>query len=273
VTAAATVYRWNNLGTDWSSAGSWDNGGTAPATSALLDTAQFENLGSSATSVNVGNGKTIKGIVFNTGAFAYTWEGTDITVLSSGAITNDSTATQTFNNKVINDGGNASWSSSFAGGAMVFSGGIDLNSSGDTSRILTFTGAGNTTVSSVIANGGSATAGAVTVTGTGATVLSGANTYDGPTTMSAAGGTLTLSGNNSGAAGGVTLTAGTLNINNANALGSGAVTLTAGTINNTSGAASECREQRCYLGGDFGLWNYRQYLLEQPQPWSRNCHR
>ena len=236
VTAAPTVYRWNNLGTDWSSAGSWDNG-TAPATSALIDTAQFGNLGSSATGVNVGSGKTIKGIVFNAGAYGYTWGGTDITVLNSGAITNDSTATQTFNNKVINDGGNASWSSSVAGGAMVFSGGIDLNSSGDTSRILTFTGAGNTTVSSVIANGGSAMAGAVTVTGTGATVLSGANMYDGLTTMNAAGGTLTLSGNNSGAAGGVTLTTGTLNINNANALGSGPVTLTAGTINNTSGAA------------------------------------
>jgi len=151
-------------------------------------------------------------------------------------IINNSAAIQTFGNKVIIEGGNPTWTSSVAGGGMVFNGGIDL-SSGASPRLLTFAGPGNATVSSVIANGGSAPASAVTVTATGTTILSGNNTYDGLTTMNAATGTLTLSGNNSGAAGGVTLTTGTLNINNANALGSGLVTLTAGTINNTSGAA------------------------------------
>jgi autotransporter-associated beta strand protein len=232
----APLFTWNNTGSVWTTGSSWTNG-VAPANSTTTDTAAFGNLGSSATSVNVGTGQSIGGIVFNSGAYAYTWTGTDIKVGYLGSITNNSTVTQTFGNKVINDGGTATWSS-VSGGGMVFNGGIELtSSSSSTSRTLTFAGAGNATVSSVIANGGTATSGAVTVTGTGTTILSGNNTYDGLTTMNAAGGTLTLSGDNSGAAGGVTLTAGTLNINNANALGSGAVTLTSGTINNTSGAA------------------------------------
>ena len=188
VTAAATVYRWNNLGNDWSSAGSWDNGGTAPATSALIDTAAFGSDGSGATSVNVGSGNTIKGIVFSNNAYAYTWTGTDIKVLSSGAITNSSSVAQTFGNKIINSSGNATWSSA-ANGSMVFNGGIDLSDS-STNNTLTFAGAGNATVGGAIANGGGSTAGAVTFTSTGTNLLSGGNMYGGLTTMNAAGGGL-----------------------------------------------------------------------------------
>ena len=235
--SAAPSYTWTNAGSVWTTGSSW-SGGVAPSNSSTLDTATFAAQGTGATSVNVGTGQSIRGISFSVGAYAYTWTGTGgITVGSAGGISNSSAAIQTFGNKVINDGGNPTWTSSVAGGGMVFNGGIDLNSSGATPRLLTFAGAGNATVSGVIANGASVPVGAVTVTATGTTILSGANTYDGLTTMNAATGTLTLSGNNSGAAGGVTLTTGTLNINNANALGTGAVTLTAGTINNTSGAA------------------------------------
>jgi len=232
--SAAPTYIWSNAGSVWTTGSSWRDG-VAPSNSSTLDTATFGNLGT-ATSVNVGTGQSIGGITFNLGAYAYTWTGTGITVGSVAGIINNSAAIQTFGNKVIIEGGNPTWTSSVAGGGMVFNGGIDL-SSGASPRLLTFAGPGNATVSSVIANGGSAPASGVTVTATGTTILSGNNTYDGLTTMNAATGTLTLSGNNSGAAGGVTLTTGTLNINNANALGSGLVTLTAGTINNTSGAA------------------------------------
>jgi len=181
VTAVPTVYTWNNQGTSWSSGTSWTNG-TAPATSALIDTAQFGNLGSSATDVNVGSGNTIKGIVFDPGAYAYTWTGTDIKVLSSGAITNNSSVAQTFNNKMINSG-NATWSSVASESSMVFNGGIDLSDS-SANNTLTFAGAGNATLNGAIADGGGSTGGAVTFTSTGTNLLSGNNTYRGATRIS-----------------------------------------------------------------------------------------
>jgi autotransporter-associated beta strand protein len=190
----APVFTWNNAGTAWSTGTSWTNG-VAPANSATTDIAAFGNLGSSATSVDVGTGRSIGGIVFNSGAYAYTWTGTDIIVGSTGSITNNAAAIQTFNNKVINSSGNATWTS-VSGGAMVFSGGIDLTTASSSStRTLTFAGAGNVTVSGAIANGGTATAGAVTVTGAGTKTFSGTNTYGGLTTISD--GTLILSGSNS----------------------------------------------------------------------------
>jgi autotransporter-associated beta strand protein len=175
------VFTWNNTGTAWSSTNSWTNSAVPTAT----DVAAFGSLGSGA-EVNVA-GQTIAGIIFNSGANAYTWSGTDITVVSAGGITNNSTATQTFDNKVINSGGTPIWSS-VSGGGMVFNGGIDLTTSNSTSgRTLTFAGAGNVTVSGVIANGGNGTGAstnaAVTFSSTGVNLLSGNNTYGGVTTI------------------------------------------------------------------------------------------
>jgi len=190
----APVFAWNNTGTFWTNAASWTNN-AVPTNSAAGDIAAFGALGSSATSVDVGTGKSIGGIVFNSGAYAYTWTGTDIIVGSTGSITNNAAATQTFNNKVINSSGNATWSS-VSGGSLVFNGGIDLTTASSvSSRTLTFAGAGNVTVSGAIANGGTATAGAVTFSNTGVNLLSGNNTYGGVTTIND--GTLILSGSNS----------------------------------------------------------------------------
>jgi len=177
----APVFTWNNTGTAWSSASSWTNSAVPAAT----DIAAFGSLGSG-TGVTVA-GQEIGGIVFDSGANAYTWSGTAITVLSAGGITNNSTATQTFANKVINSGGTPIWSS-VSGGGMVFTGGIDLTTSGSSSgRTLTFAGAGNVTVSGVIANGGNGTGAstnaAVTFSSTGVNLLSGNNTYGGVTTI------------------------------------------------------------------------------------------
>jgi autotransporter-associated beta strand protein len=71
---------------------------------------------------------------------------------------------------------------------MVFTGGIDLTTAGSSSgRTLTFAGAGNVTVSGVIANGGNGTGAstnaAVTFSSTGVNLLSGNNTYGGVTTI------------------------------------------------------------------------------------------
>ncbi len=78
---------------------------------------------------------------------------------------------------------------------------------------LTIGGAGDTTISSIIATG----ANTLTKDGSGTLTLSGANTYSG----------------------GTTITAGTLNINNAAALGgaAGVFTIAGGAIDNTSGGA------------------------------------
>ena len=188
----APAFTWNNTSTVWNNANSWTNN-AVPLNSATTDIATFGNLGSSATSVDVGSGRSIGGIVFNSGAYAYTWTGTEITVGGTYGITNNSTAIQTFSNKILNTGANPTWTS-VLGGAMVFSGGIDLGTTA-VSRTVTFAGAGNVTVSGVIANGGTATAGAVTVTGAGTKTFSGTNTYGGLTTVSD--GTLILSGSNS----------------------------------------------------------------------------
>ena len=163
----APVFTWNNTGTAWTTGTSWTNG-VAPANSASTDIAAFGNVGSSATSVDVGTGRSIGGIVFNSGAYAYTWTGTDITVGGTSGITNNSTAIQTFGNKILNTGANPTWTS-VSGGAMVFSGGIDLGTTA-VNRTVTFGGAGDVTVSGAIANGGTATAGAVTFSSTGVTV-------------------------------------------------------------------------------------------------------
>ena len=178
----APVFTWNNTGTAWTTGTSWTNG-VAPANSATTDIAAFGNLGASATSVDVGTGRSIGGIVFNSGAYAYTWTGTDITVGGTSGITNNSTAIQTFGNKILNTGANPTWTS-VSGGAMVFSGGIDLGTTA-VNRTVTFAGAGNVTVSGTIANGGTATAGNVTFSSTGTNLLSGNNTYGGATTINA----------------------------------------------------------------------------------------
>lgn len=178
----APAFTWNNTSSVWNNASSWTNG-AVPANSAATDTAAFGNLGSSATNVDVGSGRSIGGIVFNTGAYAYNWTGTDITVGSGGGITNNSTAIQTFSNKVINNGAGPTWSS-VSGGGIVFSGGIDLTASTSSAdRTLTFAGAGNFTISGTISNGGTATAGALTFSGTGSNLLSGSNSYGGVTTI------------------------------------------------------------------------------------------
>jgi len=186
------VFTWNNTGTIWTNASSWTNN-AVPANSASTDIAAFGSSGSSASRVDVGVGQSIGGIVFNSGAYAYTWTGTDIIVGGTSGITNNSTNIQTFDNKIINTGANSTWTS-VSRGAMVFKGGIDLSSTG-ANRTVTFGGAGNVTVSGAIANGGTATNGAVTFSSTGVNLLSGTNTYGGPTTVS--GGTLILSGSNS----------------------------------------------------------------------------
>jgi hypothetical protein len=141
----APIATWNGSGTLWNDASSWN----PQAVPSALDTAIFANLGSNSI-VDVGTGQTIAGIIFNSGANAYTWSGTNIIVGSTGGITNNSAAVQTFNNKVINSGSaNTTWW--VEGGSLVFNAGIDLTQPGsNSSRTLTFAGAGNVSVNILI---------------------------------------------------------------------------------------------------------------------------
>jgi len=219
----APIYTWNNTGTAYTSAGSWTNNSGFPSTT--NDATVFGNVGSSTfANVIVGTAQTNGGITFNPNAYAYNWTGSDITVASAGGITNSAAAIQTFGNKVINSGGDPTWSTA-SGGSLVFNGGIDLTTSASSaSRTLTFAGAGNVTVNSVIADGGTATAGVVVFTNTGTTTLSGNNTYRGTTKVAA--GTLNLSGTS--ASSGYILAGGglvTLKVNAINALNPSATLL------------------------------------------------
>jgi autotransporter-associated beta strand protein len=254
VTAAPSDYVWANTGTDWSSAASWTNNAVPASTS----TAGFGSAGSSATSVNVGTGQSVAAMVFYPNAYAYTWTGTDITVGNVGGITNNSAATQTFGNKVINSGGDATWST-VSGGSLVFNGGIDLTpASSSAGRTLTFAGAGNMTVASVIANGGTATNGAIVSASTGTITFSGANTYGGTTKV--AGGTLNLSGTSASSGYILAGNAGTvsLKVNATNALNSSATLLGAsgsanvGTLDFTTAGNYTLNQ---YLGQNMNFGN------------------
>lgn len=90
-------------------------------------------------------------------------------------------------------------------------GALDINSDTNTSRVLVFTGTGDTLISGTIANGNDTTSGSFQITSSGTTTLSGNNTYSGGTTIPAAHtGTLRLGHNNAFGTGSVTFSSGTM---------------------------------------------------------------
>jgi autotransporter-associated beta strand protein len=176
---------WNNLGSQWTNGASWI-GGNAPTNNNATagNVATFSNAAVGNNTVNLGVDREIFGVLFTTGANAYTFSGSNLTLNGTYGISNFSANLQTFNNKILNVS-NSIYGSYAAGGSLVFAGGIDITSaSSSASRTLTLGGSGNITVSGAIANGGTATAGAVTITNTGLTIFSGSNTYGGLTTVS-----------------------------------------------------------------------------------------
>ena len=177
---------WNNTGSEWTNGTSWF-GGVAPSNSATVSTnniATFSNAAVGNNIVNLSSAQGIYGVVFTTGANAYTFTGSALTIRSTpNSISNGSASTQTFSNKIINSSASSAVYGSAAGGSLVFAGGIDLSSSTNP-RTVTLGQAGNITVSGTIADGGGATGAAVTVTNIGLTFFSGNNTYGGTTLVS-----------------------------------------------------------------------------------------
>ena len=184
----ATGATWDNTGTEWTSGASWV-GDNAPTNNNGLvgNIATFSNAAPGFNTVNLCSGRGIYGLVFVSGANAYTFTGSALTVGSGGGISNASASLQTFSNKVINNGGGPVYGS-YAGGSLLFAGGIDITTpTSDANRTLTLGGSGDITVSGSIASGASVTnttGGNVSVTNTALTIFSGNNTYLGTTTVS-----------------------------------------------------------------------------------------
>jgi autotransporter-associated beta strand protein len=176
---------WNNSGTEWTSGTSWV-GGVAPASSvsATTNTAVFSNVAVGFNAVNLSSERSIYGVLFTAGANAYTFTGNALTVGNGGGISNASASLQTFNNKVINNGSGPVYGS-YAGGSLLFAGGIDLTpSNSSASRTVAFLGSGAVTVSGAIAAGGTSTGGNLIFGNAALNTLSGNNTYFGTTTVS-----------------------------------------------------------------------------------------
>ena len=226
--AQAVVFLWNNTGTNWTSPTSWTNGvqPSSTSSSATTDEIQFGNFGASNNTVVLTSTRAARNITFLTNANPYlinSFNGTQ-TLSSSGGITNNSTATQTFNINLENANGNNTWSQT-AGGTLVFNNLVTLTTaSSATSRTLTLAGGGTFTFNNSLNQGGTSAAGKVVINAVGGTVnLNAANTLGG----------------------GITITAGTVNFSNAGSLGTGVLELgsTTGTtygnsiLNNASGAA------------------------------------
>jgi len=193
----AVVFLWNNTGTNWTSPTSWTNGVQPASTSSstTTDEIQFGNFGVSNNTVILTSTRAAQNITFLTNANAYalnSFNGSQILSTSRG-ITNNSTATQTFNILLENANNSNTWFQT-AGGALVFNNIASLTTaSSSTSRTLTLAGDGSFTFNKELRQGGLSTAGKVIYTGNGSVTFNGTNTLGGGFDI-AGGGTVNVNG-------------------------------------------------------------------------------
>jgi len=193
----AVVFLWNNTGTNWTSPTSWTNGvqPTSTSSSTTTDEIQFGNFGGNNNTVILTSTRAAQNITFLTNANSYninSFNGTQILSTSRG-ITNNSTATQTFNILLENANNSNTWFQT-AGGALVFNNTASLTTaSSSTSRTLTLAGDGSFTFNKELRQGGLSTAGKVIYTGNGSVTFNGTNTLGGGFDI-AGGGTVNVNG-------------------------------------------------------------------------------
>jgi autotransporter-associated beta strand protein len=193
----AVVFLWNNTGTNWTSPTSWTNGVQPSSTSSstTTDEIQFGNFGANNNTVILTSTRAAQNITFLTNANAYalnSFNGTQILSTSRG-ITNNSTATQTFNILLENANNSNTWFQT-AGGALVFNNVASLTTaSSSTSRTLTLAGDGAFTFNRELRQGGLSTAGKVIYTGNGSVTFNGTNTLGGGFDITG-GGTVNVNG-------------------------------------------------------------------------------
>jgi len=208
----AVVFLWNNTGTNWTSPTSWTNGiqPSATSSSTTTDEIQFGNFGANNNTVVLTSTRAAQNITFLTNANAYninSFNGSQ-TLSSRAGITNNSTATQTFNILVENANNSNTWFQT-AGGALVFNNIASLTTaSSSTSRLLTLAGDGAFTFNNELRQGGLSTAGRVLYTGNGTVTFNGTNTL---------GGGFEIKGG------------GTVNVNGGTGMGTGLITIAAAT--------------------------------------------
>ena len=208
----AVVFLWNNTGTNWTSPTSWTNGVQPSSTSSstTTDEIQFGNFGANNNTVVLTSSRAARNITFLTNANPYfinSFNGAQI-LSSSGGITNNSTATQTFNILVENANGNNTWFQT-AGGGLVFNNVASLTTaSSSTSRLLTLAGDGAFTFNNELKQGGSSTAGRFLYTGNGTVTFNGTNTLGGGFEIKG-GGTVNVNGGTGAGQGLITISAAT----------------------------------------------------------------
>jgi autotransporter-associated beta strand protein len=210
--AQAVVFLWNNTGTNWTSPTSWTNGVQPSSTSSstTTDEIQFGNFGANNNTVVLTSSRAARNITFLTNANPYlinSFNGAQI-LSSSGGITNNSTAIQTFNILVENANGNNTWFQT-AGGGLVFNNVASLTTaSSGTSRLLTLAGDGAFTFNNELKQGGSSTAGRFLYTGNGTVTFNGTNTLGGGFEIKG-GGTVNVNGGTGAGQGLITIAAAT----------------------------------------------------------------
>ena len=208
----AVVFLWNNTGTNWTSPTSWTNGvqPTSTSSSTTTDEIQFGNVGVSNNTVILTSSRAARNITFVTNANPYlinSFNGAQI-LSSSGGITNNSSAIQTFNILVENANGNNTWFQT-AGGGLVFNNVASLTTaSSSTSRLLTLAGDGAFTFNNELKQGGSSTAGRFLYTGNGTVTFNGTNTLGGGFEIKG-GGTVNVNGGTGAGQGLITIAAAT----------------------------------------------------------------
>ena len=213
VNSQAVNFLWNNTGTQWTSPTSWTNGVQPTATTATgTDVVQFSNYGPNFNTVDLTSTRTAQKLEFFSGANAYTFTtaSSKLLEISSGGITNASSAVQTFNLRVNNSGGNYTWSTA-AGGGLTFNQQVGLTTdSSSTSRTLTLAGDGAYVFNNNLVNNGTSVAPTAKViyTGNGSITFNGTNIIGGTT-----GGGMDITGG------------GTVNVNGRTGVGQGLLTL------------------------------------------------
>ena len=221
--AQAVVFLWNNTGTNWTSPASWTNGVQPSSTSSstTTDEIQFGNFGVSNNTVILTSTRAARNITFLTNANAYninSFNGAQI-LSSSGGITNNSTATQTFNILVENANNSNTWFQT-AGGGLVLNNVASLTTaSSSTSRTLTLAGDGAFTFNNELKQGGLSTAGVLKYIGAGTVTMNGTNTLAGGFEITG-GGTVVVNGGTGVGQGMVTMSNGSskLVVNSTNGL-------------------------------------------------------
>jgi autotransporter-associated beta strand protein len=210
--AQAVVFLWNNTGTNWTSPTSWTNGVQPSSTSSstTTDEIQFGNFGANNNTVVLTSTRAAKNITFLANANPYlinSFNGAQ-TLSSSGGITNNSTATQTFNILVENANNSNTWFQA-TGGTLVFNNIASLTTaSSSTSRTLTLAGDGAFTFNNELKQGGLSTAGIVKHIGAGTVTMNGTNTLAGGFEITG-GGTVIVNGTTGVGQGLVTMSNGT----------------------------------------------------------------